>query len=121
MTYALVIDDNKSTTDAMVKMLNIWDITARPALSPSAAMAILTKDIPEIVFLDINMPGVNGFEILSYLLREPRLAKVPVVIATSDDQPETFKRAMDGGASAVLIKPVMVDVLEEVLRKIRII
>lgn len=121
MAFALVIDDNKLTTEAMVQMLKLWDIAARQALSPSAAMAILNMDTPEIVFLDINMPGIDGFEVLAYLRREPRLAKVPVVIATSDDQPETSKRAIMGGANAVLIKPVMVDVLENVLRKVGII
>jgi CheY-like chemotaxis protein len=121
MILALVIDDNKSTTDAMVQMLKLWDITARPALSPGAAMGFLSKEIPNIVFLDINMPGVDGFEVLAYLRREPRLAKVPVVIATSDDQPQTSKRALEGGANAVLIKPVMVDMVEKVLQKTGII
>ena len=63
MSVALVIDDNKATTDAMVQMLRIWDITSRSVLSPGAAMGILSKEIPNIVFLDINMPGVDGFEV----------------------------------------------------------
>jgi CheY-like chemotaxis protein len=121
MAIALVIDDNKSTIDAMVQMLKLWDISTRTALSPGAAMGILSKEIPAIVFLDINMPGVDGFEVLAFLRREPRLFKVPVVIATSDDQPQTSKRAMEGGANAVLIKPVMVDVLEKVLLQLKII
>jgi CheY-like chemotaxis protein len=121
MSLALVIDDNKSTIDAMVQMLKLWDISARPVLSPGAAMGILSKEIPDIVFLDINMPGVNGFEVLAFLRREPRLAKVPVIIATSDDQPETSKRALDGGANAVLIKPVMVEMLENILLQVGII
>jgi two-component system CheB/CheR fusion protein len=121
MILALVIDDNKSTTDAMVQMLKLWNITARPVLSPGVAMGILSKEIPNIVFLDINMPGVDGFEVLAFLRREPRLATVPVVIATSDDQPQTSKRALAGGANAVLIKPVMADTLEKVLQKIGLI
>jgi CheY-like chemotaxis protein len=121
MSLALVIDDNKSTTEVMVQMLKLWDIVARPVLSPGAAMGILSKEIPNIVFLDINMPGVDGFEVLAFLRREPRLAKVPVIIATSDDQPQTAKRAIEGGATAVLIKPVMVDMLEEILQKTGII
>jgi CheY-like chemotaxis protein len=121
MSLALVIDDNKSATDAMVEMLKIWDIAARPALSPGAAMGILSKEIPNIVFLDINMPGVDGFEVLAFLRREPRLANVPVVIATSDDQPQTSRRAIEEGARAVLIKPVMVDMLEKVLKETSVI
>jgi PleD family two-component response regulator len=117
MTVALVIDDNKQTTEALIQMLKIWDINARPALGPSAAMAILRELTPNIIFLDINMPGVDGFEVLAYLKREPRLAGIPVVIVTSDDQPETSKKAMTGGASAVVLKPIMADILENALLK----
>jgi len=118
MTTALVIDDNKQTTDALVHMLRFWDIAARPALGPGAAMTILREDTPDIVFLDLNMPGVNGFEILSYLRREPRLAGVPVIVVTSDDQPETGERALKEGARVVVLKPVMLDILEAALKKI---
>jgi CheY-like chemotaxis protein len=121
MTLALVIDDNKQTAEALVQMLKIWDISARSALGPSAAMAILGEMTPNVVFLDINMPGVNGFEVLAYLRREPRLAGVPVIIVTSDDQPETTRRAHAGGANAVVLKPVMVDILEAALKKAGII
>ncbi|HTX92415.1 MAG TPA: response regulator [Anaerolineales bacterium] len=121
MTVALVIDDNKQTTEALIQMLKIWDITARPALGPSAAMAILRELTPNVVFLDINMPGVDGFEVLAYLRREPRLMNIPVIIVTSDDQPETTKRAMAGGANAVVLKPIMVDILENALKKAAII
>jgi CheY-like chemotaxis protein len=117
MTVALVIDDNKQTTEALVQMLKIWDIAARPALGPSAAMAILRELTPNLVFLDINMPGVDGFEVLAYLRREPRLATIPVIIVTSDDQPETTTRALAGGANAVVLKPIMVDILENALVK----
>jgi PleD family two-component response regulator len=120
MTFALVIDDNKQTIDALIQMSKLWKITAQPALSPSVAMAVLSKDTPAIVFLDINMPDVDGFEVLAYLRREPRLVKVPVIIATSDDQPQTSKRAMDEGATEVIIKPVMADILEKVFKKIGI-
>jgi PleD family two-component response regulator len=120
MTIALVIDDNKQTTDALVQMLKIWDIKARIALGPSAAMKILAEATPNIIFLDINMPGVDGFEILSFLRREPRLAKLPVIIVTSDDQPETAQRALAGGANDVILKPVMVGILEGVLKTAKI-
>ena len=118
MSFALVIDDNRQTADALCQMLKLWDIQARAAYTPSAGMAILNAEAPKVVFLDINMPGVNGFEVLSYLRREPLLMATPVIIITSDDQPETARRAMRGGASAVIIKPVMPEMLESALRQV---
>jgi chemosensory pili system protein ChpA (sensor histidine kinase/response regulator) len=117
MTIALVIDDNRQTTEALVQMLKIWNISARPAYGPSPAMKILGEITPNIVFLDINMPGVDGFEVLAYLRREPRLVGVPVIIVTSDDQPETTQRALASGANSVVLKPVMIAILEGALKK----
>ena len=51
------------------------------------------------------MPGVDGTEVLAYIRREPRLMKVPVIVITADDQPETRQQVLKGGAQAMLIKP----------------
>ena len=75
---------------------------------------------PRLILLDISMPGVDGLEVLAYLRREPRLAPVPVVVITSDDQPETRRRVMIGGATAMLIKPATLDALENALKKAKI-
>lgn len=117
MSYALVIDDNRQTADALQQMLDVLDVPARVAYGASPAMAILGKETPRLVLLDINMPGVDGFEILAYLRREPRLVPVPVVVITSDDQPETRERAVRGGAQAVIIKPATLDRLETALKQ----
>jgi CheY-like chemotaxis protein len=63
---------------------------------------------------------VDGLEVLAYLRREPRLAPVPVVVITSDDQPETRSRVMKGGATAMLIKPATLDALEGALKQAKI-
>jgi CheY-like chemotaxis protein len=117
MEEALVIDDNRSTADALVKMLEILGVKARAAYGSSPGMALLSEHVPSIILLDVNMPGVDGLEILAYLRREPRLMKVPAIVITSDDQPETKKRAMDGGAQALIVKPASITQLEDALKK----
>lgn len=118
MSFALVIDDNRQTADALSQILGLWGFESRLALGPGAALSILSAEVPGLITLDINMPGVDGFEVLGYLRREPRLVNVPVIVVTSDDQPETSQRAMKAGASAVVIKPVMPDTLEQALKKV---
>jgi twitching motility two-component system response regulator PilH len=120
MPNALVIDDNRSTADSLVRVLKALGVTARPAYGPGPAMAILGSDTPSVIFLDINMPGVSGFEILSYVSREPRLADVPVIVCTSDDQPQTRKKAIQEGAEDFLVKPITVDSLEAALKKVKV-
>ena len=120
MKEGLIIDDNRSTADALKQMLDMLDLPARVAYGSSPAMSVLGSYVPHFVCLDINMPGVDGLEILAYLRREPRLISVPVVIITSDDQPETRHKVMQLGAQAILIKPVTLDSLEDGLRKARV-
>ena len=91
MTNALVIDDNRQPADILCQLLSLLDIEAIPAYGSRAAMLHLREQVPDIVFLDLSMPGVSGFEVLAYLRREPRLIHVPVFIVTSDDQPETAR------------------------------
>ncbi|MBT3315445.1 MAG: response regulator [Anaerolineae bacterium] len=116
MKEALVIDDNRKTADALVEMVSLLGVAARPAYGSSPAMALLGEHTPSLILLDVNMPGVDGFEILAYLRREPRLMNVPVIVVTSDDQPETRKRVMDGGAETMIIKPASLHQLESALR-----
>jgi CheY-like chemotaxis protein len=117
---ALIIDDNRQTADALQQMLGILDVEARVAYGSSPAIDILRMFTPSLILLDINMPGVDGLEVLAYLRREPRLAPIPVVVITSDDQPETRARVMRGGATAMLIKPATLDALEGALKEAKV-
>ena len=117
MSYALVIDDNRNTADALVEMLSMLGIEGRAAYGSSPAMALLKSISPPLILLDVNMPGVDGLEILAYLKREPRLSKSKVIVITSDDQPETRNRALNLGALALIVKPASMPQLEEVLKK----
>jgi CheY-like chemotaxis protein len=117
MSEGLIIDDNRATADALKQMLDVLDIPSRVAYGSGPAMAYMGIVVPKFVFLDINMPGVDGVEVLAYLRREPRLMKVPVIVITSDDQPETRQRMLRGGAQAMLIKPATIDSLENALKK----
>lgn len=120
MTEALIIDDNRTTADALGQMLNVLGFRSRVAYGSGAAMTILGGGfIPKFICLDINMPGVNGIEILAYLRREPHLIPVPVFVITSDDQPETRKKVMKLGANVIIIKPATIDALEDALKKVR--
>jgi len=120
MKEAFVIDDNRSTADALVEMVGMLGIEARPAYGSSPAMALLAEKTPSLILLDINMPGVDGMEILAYLRREPRLMNVPVVVITSDDQPETKKRVLEGGAQVMIAKPASLIELESSLKQVGI-
>lgn len=120
MKKVLVIDDTRQTADALAGILKVFGFEVRAAYGASAGMAILGASVPDAIFVDINMPGVTGFDILMYVSRDPRLEHVPVIVVTSDDQPETRNRALSLGAKEVIIKPAAVESIEPVLWKLRL-
>jgi CheY-like chemotaxis protein len=121
MITALVIDDNTETADSLCQLLTLLDIDAQPAYGPRVALEFLLRTVPDLVLLDLNMPGVNGLEVLGYLRREPRLMDVPVVVVTAEDERLVLQRALRKGATAVIIKPASIEELEDVLRKAKVI
>ncbi|HNK64378.1 MAG TPA: response regulator [Anaerolineales bacterium] len=117
MSEGLIIDDNRQTADALQQMLDLLDEPAKVAYGSGTAMTMLANYVPRFICLDINMPGLDGTEVLEYIRREPRLMKVPVVVITSDDQPETRQQVLRGGAQSIVIKPVTIDLLENAFKK----
>ncbi len=121
MTEALIIDDNRSTADALSQMLAVLGLPARVCVRLERGDDHPGKRVcTQIYLLDINMPGLDGIEILAYLRREPPLIPVPVFVITSDDQPETRRKVMKLGATSMIIKPATIDVLENALKKAKI-
>lgn len=117
MANALVIDDNRDNADAVVRLLTLFNVKGQAAYGARAAMLTLKQATPDIVFLDINMPGVDGFEVYSYLRRFPQLQDVPIVFVTSDDQAETAGRIRKTGALLVIYKPATFESIELALKK----
>jgi CheY-like chemotaxis protein len=121
MPHALVIDDSRHTADTLCQMLDLLGVQARVAYGPRDALLEIRKYPLDVIFLDINMPGLDGFEVLSFIQREPHLKRIPVVIVTSDDQPETELKARETGALRLMLKPVTVEALQHVLKQMKLV
>jgi diguanylate cyclase (GGDEF)-like protein len=81
---------------------------------PRKALELMLRERPQVVLLDIKMPGMSGFDILEAMRVYPSLQHIPVIVLTSIDDPETKLKALGLGASDFLAKPV--DESELVLR-----
>ncbi len=121
MTTALVVDDFRDSADSLCAQLTYLKLNAVPAYGARAGIAALKEIQPDIIFMDINMPGMDGFDVIAYLRREPHLYNVPVIIVTADDSPETIERARQIGAVDVIIKPSSLDEVEKALRTAKVI
>ncbi|HZM03818.1 MAG TPA: response regulator [Candidatus Saccharimonadales bacterium] len=73
---------------------------------------------PDIIFLDLKLPHLNGFEVLEWIGRQPQRPAAPVIILTSSSEPEDRERAETLGAALFLTKPPLPEQLSEILGKI---
>ena len=117
MPYALIVDDSRQMADSLNRLLKLLGLETEVAYGPRTGMLTIKKRVPDVVFLDINMPGLDGLGVLSYFRHLPEMKDVPVVIVTSDDQPETAAKAKELGAMELIIKPASLDAIEEVLKE----
>jgi CheY-like chemotaxis protein len=72
--------------------------------------------LPSLVFLDLKLPYVNGFEILTWLRDHPGLKETPVVILTSSPEERDQQKALELGARAYMVKPPTEDILRAIAR-----
>ncbi len=87
---------------------------------PSALQASLSF-IPDVVLLDIGLPGMNGYEVCKEMRRQPLLSHTVFIAQTGWGQQEHLDRSKEAGFSHHLVKPINIDVLKKVLDEISVI
>jgi CheY-like chemotaxis protein len=107
----LVIDDSAETrlvVSARLKKHQYDTVFAADALQ---AIAVARQTQPDVIILDLGLPGGNGFIVLQRLKDNTTLACIPVIILTADESPESEFKGMEAGAAAFLHKPVQEEAL----------
>jgi PAS domain S-box-containing protein len=111
----LIIDDNRDAAKTMAMLVEELGASTRIAHDATSGLQALDESMPDVVFLDIGMPGIDGYETCRQMRRRPS-NKAPVIIAvTGWGQPQDKQRALDAGFDAHLTKPVELDALANIL------
>jgi signal transduction histidine kinase/DNA-binding response OmpR family regulator len=84
-SYVLLVEDDADSRTLITRLLDNEGWNARSAINGNAALRILKQATPAIIILDLKMAGMNGFELLELIGKNPAWAKIPVVIVTSMD------------------------------------
>jgi uncharacterized peroxidase-related enzyme len=113
--HIIIVDDDKAIADGLAMMLEMLGYSADPVYSVRNALTKINADNPHAVFLDINMPGVSGLEVATYLRRDPETAHIAIIILSADGTPETQAEALEAGAHAYLVKPATSAAIQEAL------
>jgi CheY-like chemotaxis protein len=95
------------------RLHHVWNGTAAVEFLEKAAGS---GSLPELVFLDLKMPGLNGFEVLDWMRKQAFARAVPVIVLSGSAQQEDKDRSSELGATAYLVKPVTGPVLEGILQ-----
>ncbi len=111
-TYTiLVVDDEPVNVFLLKKILEIRSYKVLTAGSGKESLQIMKEVIPDLILLDLMMPGINGFEVLAEMKSNPLTQAIPVIIVTALNDSENKKRAIHAGASAYIIKPISPEVI----------
>lgn len=85
--------------------MRVLDVDVSSAVDGVTGLELIKSSNPTVVVLDIGLPGLDGWEVLSQLRQDPNSADVKVLVLTAHAQPEMADRAAQGGADAFMTKP----------------
>jgi signal transduction histidine kinase len=115
----LVVDDNQDSSEMTAVLLSMWGQNPRVAFDGPAALAAARSFRPEIVLLDIGLPGLDGYEVARRLRSEPWGKELLLVAVTGWGQASDLQRTREGGFDHHLVKPIAPDQLRNIIAEYR--
>ena len=114
----LVIDDDEFSRRLVEGVLDParWQVVH--AESAAASLRELRSLRPDVILMDVNLPGMDGVELTRHLKAAAHLAHIPIVIMTGDARRDTLLRSMEAGAAEFVVKPISRGALEAKLDKV---
>jgi len=114
----LVVDDNRDAAETLSALLSMLGHSAPVANDGRQALRMLPGLLPDVVFLDLGMPGMSGYEVASAIRADARFAGVRLVALTGWGGEADRERTAQAGFDAHLTKPASVEAIEDVLRQL---
>ncbi|MCY7369907.1 MAG: response regulator [Polaromonas sp.] len=116
ITKVLVVDDSKTELMFLSDLLTKKGFTVKTAENAEDAFRRLAEEKPDLILMDVVMPGQNGFQLTRAISRDPLFSDVPIIMCTSKNQETDRVWAMRQGARDYITKPVSASDLMEKIR-----
>ena len=116
MPKILIVDDDVSITELMKALVKMEGHQPTTVNDSTKAIEVANSVHPDLITLDLMMPGLTGFELCDLLHNDPKFADVPIVIVSARDDRESKDKAIEMGAKDYITKPFGVD---ELMNKIK--
>lgn len=104
--HVLIVDDSKTEQMFLSSLLQKNGMSVSVADSADAAVVQLAQKKPDLILMDVVMPGKNGFQLTRQLTKDPVFGDVPIIICTSKNQETDMVWGMRQGARAYITKPI---------------
>ncbi len=104
MIKILIIEDDKFLRELISQKLMKEGYDVCEAIDGEEGIKQVQKENPDLILLDLILPGIDGFEVLSQIKKDPVLAKIPVIILSNLGQKEDIEKGINLGADDYLIK-----------------
>lgn len=105
MSTVLIVDDDPTARETLVAMLEGENYDLQLAKDGIQALRMLRQIQPDLILLDVMMPGMDGFEVCRRIRSTPQLAEVPIILLTALDDRDSLLKGIESGADDFLTKP----------------
>jgi two-component system cell cycle response regulator DivK len=105
-TKVVYVEDNPQNMRLVRKILNGAGYHVLEASNGAAGYALIVKEHPDIVLMDVNLPDIDGLVLTQRIKSDPELASIPIIALTANAMHGDRERCMDAGCSAYIPKPV---------------
>ncbi len=113
----LVVDDSDDTRDMMAKLLELESFAVVTAQDGLDALEVAAHEQPDLIITDVNMPNLNGIEMIRELRKRPGFSRVPIIAITAYGN-GVAKEALEAGANGAATKPVQFTELVDRIRRL---
>ena len=114
----MVVDDSPTEVHLLREMLSKNGFTVSVATSGEEAITRAASEKPDLILMDVVMPGMSGFEATRAITRNPDSASIPVIICTTKDQETDKAWGLRQGAKDYIVKPVTEKLLMEKIKSL---
>lgn len=114
----LIVDDEKDVVNTLKIWLEARGHEALCAYNGEEALKQVRAQIPDLIILDLGLPGISGYMVCSLLKNDQRFSHIPVIICTARTQEEDIKVGKQAGADAYLTKPLELQILADTIQKL---
>jgi two-component system cell cycle response regulator DivK len=114
----LIVEDNPNNRMIMRDMMEVQDYAVLEALDGPSGLAMAVEHLPDLILMDVQLPGMDGYEVTRRLRSQESTKGIPVVAVTSFAMKGEEERAREAGCNAYISKPIDIHKLVETVKKL---